>query len=67
MKFLLDAAGTVTSLALLALGVRWTASTRGCALRVRPTRTVIGLTDDLARAAAPAVELAIHPNPGGTV
>lgn len=36
MKFLLDAAGTVTSLALLVLGVRWTASTRGCALRVRP-------------------------------
>ncbi len=66
VKFLLDAVGTVTSLALLVLGVRWTASTRGCALRVRPTRTVIGLTDHLARAAAPAVELAIHPNPGGT-
>ncbi len=57
MNFLLDAAGTVTSLALLALGVRWTVSTRGCALRVRPTRTVT---------AAPAVELAIHTTPGGT-
>jgi len=66
VKFLLDAAGTVTSLALLVLGVRWTAGTRGCALRVRPTRAVIGLTDHLARAAAPAVELAIHTTPGGT-
>jgi len=66
VNFLLDAAGTVTSLALLVLGVRWTVSTRGCALRVRPTRTVIDLTDHLARAAAPAVELAIHTTPGGT-
>lgn len=66
MKFLLDAAGTVTSLALLVLGVRWTASTHGCALQVRPTRTVIGLTDHLAQAAAPTVELAIHTTPGGT-
>lgn len=65
MTFLLDAAGAVTSLALLALGVRWAASPRGCALRVRPMNTVVDLTDHPARAAATAVELATHTTSGG--